>query len=192
MHSKLLAWVVSTGPSELSSGKSIRRLDRLRALRRTIACEIAERGFHPGRNAFTQSYGSARLDASVLLMPRYGSLPSDDERMVTTVDAIQRDLTDHGLLLRTPHRSRANVDGVPGSEGSFWPPPSGSQMHSTASAAPMRQSTSSNASSSCATTSASSAKEYDPTTGRHLGNTPQAFSHAGLITTALTLTVQSG
>ena len=194
VHSKLLAWVgVDRAVRTLERDEHPPQLDRLRALRRTIACEIAERGFHPGRNAFTQSYGSARLDASVLLMPRYGFLPWDDERMVTTVDAIQRDLTDHGLVLRyAVTESRANVDGVPGSEGSFlatsfWLADALHGIGRTDEAIDLFERLL-----SLRNDVGLLSEEYDPTTGRHLGNTPQAFSHAGLITTALTLTVQSG
>jgi GH15 family glucan-1,4-alpha-glucosidase len=189
VHSKLLAWVgVDRAVRTLEREEHLPQLDRLRVLRRTIASEIAERGFHPGRNAFTQSYGSTRLDASILLMPRYGFLPWDDERMITTVDAIQRDLTDHGLVLRyAVTEGRANVDGVPGSEGSFvatsfWLADALHGIGRTDEAIDLfeRLLTLRN-------DVGLLSEEYDPTTGRQLGNTPQAFSHAGLITTALTL-----
>jgi GH15 family glucan-1,4-alpha-glucosidase len=36
------------------------------------------------------------------------------------------------------------------------------------------------------------AEEIDPTTGVHLGNFPQAFTHVGLINTALTLAERAG
>jgi GH15 family glucan-1,4-alpha-glucosidase len=192
VHSKLLAWVgVDRAVRTLERAVHPPELDRLRALRRTIACEIAERGFHPARNAFTQSYGSTRLDASALLMPRYGFLPWDDERMITTIDAIQRDLTDHGLVLRyAVTESRTNVDGIPGSEGtflatSFWLADALHGIGRTDEAIDLFERLL-----SLRNDVGLLSEEYDPTTGRHLGNTPQAFSHAGLITTAVTLTAE--
>jgi GH15 family glucan-1,4-alpha-glucosidase len=192
VHSKLLAWVGvdrAVRTLEQYEPQVSPRLDRLRALRRTIAGEIAERGYHPRRNAFTQSYGSPRLDAAILLMPRYGFLPWDDERMITTVDAIQRDLTDHGLVLRyAATEGGHNVDGVPESEGtflatSFWLADALHGIGRTDEAIELFDRLL-----SIRNDVGLLSEEYDPATGRHLGNTPQAFSHAGLITTALTLT----
>ena len=189
VHSKLLAWVgVDRAVRTLEQDGRSDRLGRLRALRRTIAAEIVERGYNRHRNAFTQSYGSARLDAAVLLMPRYGFLPWNDERMVTTVDAIQQDLTDHGLVLRYATEERHNVDGVPGSEGtflatSFWLADALHGIGRTDEAIELFERLL-----SIRNDVGLLSEEYDPATGHQLGNTPQAFSHAGLITTAVTLT----
>jgi GH15 family glucan-1,4-alpha-glucosidase len=190
LHSKLLAWVgVDRAVRTLEQDGLSDRLDRLRALRSTIAREISERGYNFRRHAFTQSYGSPRLDAAVLLMPRYGFLPWDDERMITTVDAIQRDLTDQGLVLRYAATDGGhNVDGVPGSEGtflatSFWLADALHGIGRTDEAIELFERLL-----SVRNDVGLLSEEYDPATGRHLGNTPQAFSHAGLITTALTLT----
>jgi len=190
VHSKLLAWVgVDRAVRTLERYGWSARLDRLRVLRRTIAREITERGYHPRRNAFTQSYGSSRLDAAVLLMPRYGFLRWNDERMIATVDAIQQNLTDHGLVLRyAVADGRPNVDGVPGSEGtflatSFWLADALHGIGRTGEAIDLFERLL-----SLRNDVGLLSEEYDPATGRHLGNTPQAFSHAGLITTALTLT----
>jgi GH15 family glucan-1,4-alpha-glucosidase len=108
--------------------------------------------------------------------------------MITTVDAIQRDLTDHGLVLRyAVTEGRANVDGVPGSEGSFlatsfWLADALHGIGRTDEAIDLFERLL-----SLRNDVGLLSEEYDPTTGQHLGNTPQAFSHASLITTALTL-----
>ena len=195
VHSKLLAWVgidrVVRSLEEHDTEES-HQLGRLRGLRRTIAREISDRGYDPGRRAFTQSYGSPRLDAAVLLMPRFGLLSWDDPRMVTTVDAIRRDLTDHGLVLRYAATDDGhNVDGVPGSEGtflatSFWLADALHGIGRTDEATELFERLL-----SLRNDVGLLSEEYDPKTGRHLGNTPQAFSHAGLITTALTLSAAS-
>ncbi len=195
VHSKLLAWVgVDRAVRSLEeyTTEEPHQLGRLRALRRTIAREISDRGYHPGRGAFTQSYGSPRLDAAVLLMPRYGFLSWDDARMVSTVDAIQSDLTDHGLVLRYAVSDDGhNVDGLPGSEGaflatSFWLADALHGVGRTGEATELFERLL-----SLRNDVGLLSEEYDPSTGRHLGNTPQAFSHAGLITTALTLSAAS-
>ncbi len=191
VHSKLLAWVgVDRAIRQLAqhNPEESHELARLTALRGTIAREISDRGYHSGSRAFTQSYGSRRLDAAVLLMPRYGFLPWDDPRMVATVDAIQRDLTDHGLVLRyAVSDDGRNVDGVPGCEGtflatSFWLADALHGIGRTDEAMALFERLL-----SLRNDVGLLSEEYDPKTGRHLGNTPQAFSHAGLVTTALFL-----
>jgi GH15 family glucan-1,4-alpha-glucosidase len=191
VHSKLLAWVgVDRAIRSLEQHETAEalRLARLRALRRTMAAEIADRGYHSGREAFTQSYGSSRLDAAVLLMPRYGFLRWQDHRMVATIDAIQRDLSYHGLLRRyTVTDDGRNVDGVPGSEGtflagSFWLADALHGIGRTGEAVELFERLL-----SLRNDVGLLSEEYDPVSGQHLGNTPQAFSHAGLIFTALAL-----
>src|SRR5207249_6118459 len=73
-------------------------------------------------NSFTQSYGSKRLDASLLVIPLVGFLPAEDPRMVGTVAAIERDLVHDGLVYRYAHDEEGRiVDGLPPGEGAFLP-----------------------------------------------------------------------
>ncbi|TCC08705.1 glycoside hydrolase family 15 protein [Kribbella soli] len=189
VHSKLMAWVgVDRAVRVLENHHTRESLDELRDLREAIHTEVCHRGFSQARRAFTQSYGSVRLDASVLLMPRYGFLPWADPRMVATVDAIQKDLTRDGLVLRYAVGTEGtNVDGVHGEEGaflacSFWLADALHGIGRTDEAAELFDRLL-----SLRNDVGLLSEEYDPSTGRHLGNTPQAFSHAGLITTALHL-----
>jgi GH15 family glucan-1,4-alpha-glucosidase len=191
VHSKLLAWVgVDRALRTLEQHESadFHQLARLRALRDSIEEEVVDRGYHHGRQAFTQSYGSPRLDAAVLLMPRYGFLPWGDPRIEATVDAIQYDLSAHGLVRRYAVSDEGhNVDGVPGGEGafvatSFWLADALHWIGRTDEATELFERLL-----SLRNDVGLLSEEYDPKTGRHLGNTPQALSHAGLITTALTL-----
>ncbi|MFG1819648.1 glycoside hydrolase family 15 protein [Kribbella sp. NPDC049174] len=195
LHSKLLAWVgVDRTVRTLAqhSAQEPQQLGRLRALRRTIAREISDRGYHAAHPAFTQSYGSPRLDAAALLLPRYGLLQWTDPRMVATVEAIQRDLTDHGLVLRYAVSDDGhNVDGVPGSEGtflaaSFWLADALHGIGRGNEATELFERLL-----SLRNDVGLLSEEYDPRAGCHLGNTPQALSHAGLVTTAVTLTAAS-
>src|SRR5207244_4145864 len=68
--------------------------------------------------AFTQYFGGTDLDASNLMLVLTGFLPADDPRMVATIDATERELTDErGLVFR--YRAEEGVDGLEGSEGTF-------------------------------------------------------------------------
>ena len=189
VHSKLMAWVgMDRAVRVLENHHTRESLDELRDLREAIHTEICSRGFSQSRRAFTQSYGSARLDASILLMPRYGFLPWADARMVATVDAIQGSLTRDGLVLRYAVGAEGtNVDGIHGEEGaflacSFWLADALHGIGRTDEAAELFDRLL-----SLRNDVGLLSEEYDPITGRHLGNTPQALSHAGLVTTALHL-----
>ena len=80
---------------------------------------MCERGWDAERRTFTQSYGSQPLDASLLLIPAVGFLPPDDERVIGTVEAIERELCVDGFVLRYP--TEESDDGLPPGEGAFLP-----------------------------------------------------------------------
>lgn len=191
VHSKLLSWVgVDRAARRLEQHhvQDTRQLARLVTLRSTIADQIADRGYDSSRAAFTQSYGSPRLDAAVLLMPRYGFVATDDARLASTVEAIQRELTEDGLVQRyavTDHGH--NIDGVAGGEGtflatSFWLADALQAIGRTGEAVALLERLL-----TLRNDVGLLSEEYDPRAGRHLGNTPQALSHAGLVSTAVAL-----
>src|SRR5262249_56981132 len=93
------------------------RLYRWRALRERIRSNLLKRGFNTRIGAFTQSYGSDDLDASVLLIPHMGFLPADDPRMLSTVAAIEKGLTSDGFVYR--YATDTGVDGLAGHEATF-------------------------------------------------------------------------
>ncbi len=148
---------------------------------------MCRRGYDRDRNTFTQFYGSDGLDASLLLIPKVGFLPWDDPRVAGTVDAVQRELTEDGLLLRYQTHLDDRVDGLPGREGtfvacSFWLVDALQGIGRTDEAAALfeRLLTLRN-------DLGLLSEEYDPRTSRQLGNVPQAFSHVGLVNAALHL-----
>jgi GH15 family glucan-1,4-alpha-glucosidase len=147
---------------------------------------VCEKGYDPERNTFTQSYGSPELDAALLLIPRVGFLPYDDPRVTGTIDAVRAELCHHGFLRRyTPDETA--VDGLPGSEGtflvcSFW---LADALHATGRTREARELFERLV--GVANDVGLLAEEYDPVGGRQLGNFPQAFSHIGLVHTALAL-----
>ncbi|NKQ24452.1 glycoside hydrolase family 15 protein [Streptomyces galbus] len=188
VHSKVMVWV--------AADRAVRALeehpelrgdpDRWRALRDEVHREVCDKGYDPERNTFTQSYGSRDLDAALLLIPRLGFLPPDDPRVVGTVDAI-RDELGHGGLVRRYTTDGPAVHGLPGDEGtflvcSFW---LADALHLTGRTKEARELFERLA--GLANDVGLLSEEYDPVAGRHLGNFPQAFSHIGLVNTALTL-----
>ncbi|MBW8800452.1 MAG: glycoside hydrolase family 15 protein [Streptomyces sp.] len=188
VHSKVLVWVAADrAVRTLEDHAELKgELEKWRALRDEVHREVCEKGYDPKRNTFTQYYGSRELDASLLLIPRVGFLPPDDPRVVGTVDAIRDDLG-HGGFLRRYDTDAIGVDGMPGGEGaflacSFW---LADALHMTGRTDEAKKLFERLV--GLVNDVGLLSEEYDPETGRQLGNFPQAFSHIGLVNTALTL-----
>ncbi|MFI0942542.1 glycoside hydrolase family 15 protein [Streptomyces sp. NPDC021020] len=193
VHSKVMAWVAADrAVRTLEAHPTLRGdADRWRSMRMQVHAEVCEKGYDAERNTFTQSYGSAELDAATLLIPQVGFLPASDRRVAGTVEAVRREL-DHQGFVRRYSPGAGNVDGLPGGEGaflacSFW---LADALHATgrtdeATALFERLL-------SVRNDVGLLAEEWDPVAGRQLGNYPQAFSHVGLVNTALALTGLDG
>jgi GH15 family glucan-1,4-alpha-glucosidase len=185
-HSKVMAWVAADRMVAGVRGSGLPGpADRWAALAATIHAEVMTQGFNTELNSFVQSYGSTALDASLLLIPRVGFLPPDDDRVIGTIEAIQRDLTQDGFVLR--YRSQGSDDGMPGGEGvflacSFW-------LVNALHGAGRRDEavTLFERLLSLRNDVGLLSEEWDPEAKRQLGNTPQAFSHFALIRSALQL-----
>ena len=189
-HSKVMCWVafdraIKAFEDQGNDGP----VEHWREIRERIHADVCERAFHAGRGTFVQSYGSDELDASLLLIPTTGFLPATDPRMRATIEAIQRELTQDGFVLR--YRTRESLDGLPPGEGvflacSFWLADCLILLgrHDEARALFERL---------CRLTNDVGllAEEYDPKSGRQLGNFPQAFSHVALVNTAMNLSRES-
>ncbi|HTN84325.1 MAG TPA: glycoside hydrolase family 15 protein, partial [Sorangium sp.] len=159
-----------------------KRLQRWRALREEIRGDLLARGFNTRVGAFTQSYGSEALDASVLLIPHMGFLAADDPRMLSTVAAIEKGLTRDGLVLR--YATETGVDGLPGDEAtflicSFWLADNYAMVGRLDEAEALLDRLV-----SLGNDVGLLAEEYSPELRRQLGNFPQAFSHVGVVNTA--------
>jgi GH15 family glucan-1,4-alpha-glucosidase len=131
------------------------------------------------RGVFVQHYDTDALDASLLLLPLVGFLPSSDERVRATVLAIADELTVDGLVLR--YRTEVTDDGFEGEEGSFticsfWLVSALAEIGEVERARTLCEKLLSYASPLLLY-----AEEIEPHSGRHLGNFPQAFSHLALI-----------
>jgi GH15 family glucan-1,4-alpha-glucosidase len=187
-HSKVMAWVFFDRTvktiDELGFGgdEGRKMLPHLRAIRNRIHYEVCTRGFNPLLQAFTQSYGSEVLDASVLVIPHYGFLPATDPRMLSTVAAIEKNLLRDGFVLR--YDTRHGTDGLPGSEGAFlactfWLADNYAFAGRIKEAENLFERLL-----SLRNHLGLLSEEYDSTLQRQIGNFPQAFSHLALIRTA--------
>jgi GH15 family glucan-1,4-alpha-glucosidase len=192
-HSKVMAWVaLDRAVKAVEQFGLSGPVDRWKRVRAEIHDEVCRKGYDPGRETFTQSYGSRELDASLLLIPIVGFLPASDERTRGTMAAIQRELVTDGFVRRYSTSETGEVDGMPAGEGaflacSFWLADNLALTgrHREARAVfeqllALRNDV------------GLLAEEYDPVAKRLVGNFPQAFSHVGLINTAHNLTRTAG
>jgi GH15 family glucan-1,4-alpha-glucosidase len=133
---------------------------------------------------YTRSYGSADLDAAVLVLPAVGIETPDSALVKRTIDAIACELSAGGPLL---YRYVRGADGLDGIEGaflpcSFWLVQALAQTGRVAEAVERLT-----ALVELASPLGLFAEEMDPTTGDHLGNFPQALTHAALVQAALAI-----
>jgi GH15 family glucan-1,4-alpha-glucosidase len=186
-HSKVMAWVAFDRMASLSElAGDTAHAEEWRRIAATIHAEICEKGFDRGLGSFVQAYGSTELDASLLQLAPVGFLPPTDPRIQGTVARIEKTLLDRsGLMLR--YRSHSGVDGLPPGEGaflacSFWLADNYVMQGRGEDARRLFTRLL-----DCANDVGLLSEEYDPRERRMLGNFPQAFSHVGLINTALNL-----
>jgi GH15 family glucan-1,4-alpha-glucosidase len=185
-HSKVMAWVAFDRGIKLCEefGRE-GPVERWRAIRNAIHAQVCREAWNKELGSFTQSYGSSRLDASLLLLPLVGFLPPEDPRVRGTLEAVRAQLSSDGFLLR--YRSEETIDGLPAGEGTFLPCSfwlvdalALDGRHDEAAALFERLLHVRN-------DLGLLAEEYDPRTGRLLGNFPQAFSHIALVNSAFSL-----
>jgi len=185
LSSKVLCWTALDRAIKLAPtlGEHA-KVEEWTAARDEIRGEILERGWSEKLQAYTQAFDSDELDAAQLLMPIVGFLPATDERMRSTIEAIARDLTEDGLVLRYRNAEGLNADGLRGEEGtfvicSFWLVSCLAQAGEVGRAEELFDRLA-----GYANDLGLLAEEIDTANGEQLGNFPQAFSHVGLITAA--------
>jgi GH15 family glucan-1,4-alpha-glucosidase len=186
VHSKVMAWVAFD-----RAAQAVERFgrpgdaNRYKRVREEIHREVCEKGWDAERGTFTQSYGSKALDAATLLVPRVGFLPGDDPRVVGTVEAVQRELVQDGFVLRYP--TDEADDGLPPGEGAFLP--CSFWLADALAMAGRRDEARAlfERLSGLANDVGLFSEEYDPGTGRLVGNFPQAFTHVAFVTSAMTI-----
>ncbi|HSS88495.1 MAG TPA: glycoside hydrolase family 15 protein [Streptosporangiaceae bacterium] len=186
--SKVMCWVAAERGADLARERGEDdRAQRWQAGADEIKAEVLDQGVS-GRGVFKQQYETDELDAALLLLPIVGFLPPDDERIKATVLAIADELTKDDLVLR--YRVEATDTGFEGEEGtfticSFWLVSALTMIGQTDRARALCQKLL-----SFAGPLLLYAEEIDTSTGQHLGNFPQAFTHLALIE-ALSLLIAS-
>lgn len=186
-HSKVMSWVAAD-----RAVKAVERFgfpgasERWKSLRDTIHEDVCARGYDDDLGAFTQFYDSSTLDASLLMIPLVGFLPASDRRVVSTMESILDRLSLDGFISRYVEREE-DIDGLSGGEGAFLPCSfwmvdnlwmTGRRDQANALFDKLV---------GVSNDVGLYAEEYDPSTGRLLGNFPQAFTHVSMINTALNL-----
>jgi GH15 family glucan-1,4-alpha-glucosidase len=179
VSSKLMCWVAMDRGARLAERRGEdEHAKHWQGVADEIRDDILARGVDE-RGVFRQHYDTDALDASNLLIPLVRFLPPDDERVVATVNAIREELTENGLVLR--YRTDETDDGLSGAEGtflicSFWLVSALSEIGERREAEHL-----------CERLLSYSShlglygEELEASSGRHLGNYPQAFTHLALI-----------
>ncbi len=187
-HSKVMAWVaVDRALKMVDHCEYEGPVDHWKALRDQIHEEVCAKGYNEDVGAFTQYYGSDALDASLLMIPLVGFLPATDDRVRSTIEAIERDLTEDGFVLRYRAQEAHDVDGLEGREGaflacSFWMADCLYLLGRHEDARDLFDRLL-----GLRNDLGLLAEEYDAKAKRQVGNFPQAFSHVSLVNSAFNL-----
>lgn len=186
VHSKMMGWLALDRALRIGQTHHLREGQRQlwQKARDNLAAEIRSRGFDPGRNTYTRTYGSSDLDAALLVLPVIGLEETNPARVQGTVDAVREGLSAGFPLL---YRYPPGRDGLPGIEGAFLPCSfwlaqalalTGRRIEATELFEALLDK---------ASELGLYSEEIDPATGAFLGNFPQALTHAALVQAALAL-----
>ncbi len=182
VSSKLMCWVAMDRAAKLAAMRGDEQLQQSwAATAEEIKADVLGKGLD-GRGVLRQHYDTDALDASNLLAAIFGFLPAEDERLHASVMAIAEELTEDGFVLR--YRTDETDDGMSGKEGSFlicsfWLVSALAIIGEEQRARDLMERLL-----RVASPLGLYAEEFDTSTGRHLGNFPQAFSHLALIEAA--------
>jgi GH15 family glucan-1,4-alpha-glucosidase len=183
VQSKVMCWAAVDGGIALAERYGLPApLDRWREERDGMRKDIEKRGYDRKRGIFVRSYGSKDVDAALLLLPAVDFVAWDDERMVRTTDAIRKDLSRNGLVLRYKAQ-----DGLRGKEGvfvacTFWLAECLAHQRRRAQAREAFD-----RACRCANDLGLFAEEFEPKQGMMLGNFPQGLTHLAHVSAALAL-----
>jgi GH15 family glucan-1,4-alpha-glucosidase len=178
-----MCWVAFDRVIRLAGKRSLSGpTEQWQAVRDAISNDIHTNFWSEDRKAFVQFKGGNTLDASVLLMPLMRFIGPTDPRWLSTLDAIEKNLTEDALVYRYDN-IRAPVDGLSGTEGSFvacsfWFIECLARAHRTERARLLFDKVLGYAN------HLGLYSEQLGSSGEHLGNFPQAFTHLALISAA--------
>jgi GH15 family glucan-1,4-alpha-glucosidase len=186
-YSKVMAWVAFDRAVRMVEEFGLDGpVDKWRALRDEVHADVIAKAYDAELGSFVQSYGSKRLDASLLLIATTGFVDPRDPRIQGTVAAIERRLVVGGFVMR--YDPAETETGLTAGEGaflacSFWLADAYVLLGRRQEAESLFERLL-----SIRNDLGLLAEEYDPALRRQLGNFPQAFSHVALINTAHNLT----
>ncbi len=185
-YSKAMAWVAFDRAIKSAEKYDLPGpLDHWREIRARIHNDVCTRGFDDELCSFVRSYGSKEFDASLLLLPAIGFLPPQDPRIIGTIEAVERGLMCDGLVRR--YDTEKSDDGLLPGEGmflacSFWLVDAFLMIGRRADAVKLFERLL-----SLRNDLGLLSEQYEPRTGRLVGNFPQAFSHLALVNTVSNL-----
>jgi GH15 family glucan-1,4-alpha-glucosidase len=183
-HSRVMMWAaLDRAVKAVRDHGLLGPVERWEALRDRIRADVEANGFNAARNSFVQAYGSTAVDAALLQLPQVGFCAPDDPRMLGTVAAIEADLLHDGLLMRYRF-DEDPIDRFPPGEQpflacSFWLVEQYARSGRLDEARALMDRLV-----GFANDVGLLAEEYDPSTQRQAGNTPQALSHLALVQAA--------
>ncbi len=182
VYSKVMCWVTVDRAIKIAEQFLDREPSAWVDLREEIRTEVLREGWSEAQGSFKAAYDGDDLDASVLAVGMWGLLPPDDERFVSTVAAVERGLRNGSTVFRY-----LTDDGLPGRGGGFtmmtaWLIESLELVGRRGDALGLFDDL-------CDLAGATGllSEQFDPASGRSLGNVPMSYSHLGLINAALAL-----
>jgi len=184
-HSLLMCWTAMDKLLRLRKSGLLKKLDleMVESTRDAIRRQIEEHGWNESLQTYTAILGGQEVDASLLLMPKHEFVRADSPRMKSTYKRIQEKLgAGPGMLYRYCDPGMSPGEGAFGI-CCFWAAEylalgGGSLHEADAEFRKVLQ---------YSNDLGLFGEEIDPSDGKVLGNFPQAFTHVGLINTALTL-----
>jgi GH15 family glucan-1,4-alpha-glucosidase len=188
VHSKLMVWAAFNWCIKAHENFGIEGpVDHWKKIRSEIHDDICKNGFNKRLNSFTQFYGSEEVDANLLRIPLLGFLPPHDPRITGTIKKIEEDLLiEEGLIMR--YLPNEEVEGLPPNGKRAFLLCSGwlGEVYALLGRCEDAKKVYDKLI-SLVNDVGLLAEQYDPETGRQLGNFPQAFSHIALIRLELAL-----
>ncbi len=178
VSSKVMCWVALDRAIRLAPllGDGV-EVERWEEARERVRVAVLSKAWSERAGAYTGVFGSDDLDASVLLLPLVRFLPARDERMWATIEAVERELGDIGLVRRWPDDPMGFLICT------YWLVECLALGGEVARAEEWFERATSHANDLGLL-----AEQADPDRKELLGNYPQAFSHVGLVNAAWRLT----
>lgn len=185
LHSRLMCWVALDRAIKIGEQRSFPLDPKWRAQRDIIFNSIYDNFWNEERKCFVQYEGSDSVDAALLLMPIVRFISPKDPKWLSTLDVIEEDLVSDSLVYRYRHEKAAD-DGLIHGEGtfsmcSFW------YIECLSRAGKLQKARLYFEKMIGYGNHLGLYAEQLGFQGEHLGNFPQAFTHLGLISAAMSL-----